>query len=203
MLSIIKRVFGNTFTYLKSLVVPTGRFYAPTITWLLVLSNIVIFICGYSWDFSLSRSPQPYWTLIGSMFSHANIGHLLGNMLFLSLIGPACEKNLGHLRFLLFYVVCGIAACLGYCFYHQNNYLLGASGAIAGCMAIFPFVQRFVKSVFIMGLLFGTYFWRNFEGVVGDFEGTNFSSIAYLAHVAGGVMGLILFCFFKSKQSRE
>src|SRR3989475_12264935 len=90
----------------------------------------------------LQPTPIPvYLTLITSMFMHGGIAHIFGTMLYLWIFGDNVENTLGHLRYLIFYLVCGVLAGLSHVFstvaFGGNPYLpsLGASGAISGVLA--------------------------------------------------------------------
>src|SRR5262249_22627479 len=94
----------------------------------------------------IDLKPTPisvYVTLLTSMFMHGGIGHILGNMLFLWIFGDNLEDVLGHVRYAIFYLVCGILASLSHVyvtyFAHQNMLIpsLGASGAISGVMGAY------------------------------------------------------------------
>ena len=81
--------------------------------------------------------PYPLWTtLITSMFLHGGWGHLGGNMLFLWIFGDNLEHRIGHLRFSLFYLACGIAAGLAHIVFNSDSSIptVGASGAISGVL---------------------------------------------------------------------
>src|SRR5215468_2589154 len=88
-------------------------------------------------EFHLHLEPTPisvYLTLLTSMFLHGGIAHILGNMWFLWIFGDNVEDTLGHIRYLLFYLVCGVLASLAHVasvlVFHNNPYIpsLGASG---------------------------------------------------------------------------
>ena len=80
--------------------------------------------------------PEPI-TLVTSLFLHGSFLHLAGNMLFLWVFGDNVEDGMGHARFLVFFLLCGIAACLAHCLMNPASTapLIGASGAIAGVVA--------------------------------------------------------------------
>src|SRR4030095_9036651 len=122
----------------------------------------------------LRRTPfSVYITLITSMFMHGGIAHILGNMLFLFIFGDNLEGRLGHLRYFLFYMICGIIASLSHVastyMFGLNPYIpsLGASGAISGVLGgyivlfprnrvtvlMFNFVQQ-VPAFLAIGLWF-------------------------------------------------
>src|SRR2546425_9738631 len=93
----------------------------------------------------LQPTPIPVWlTLITSMFMHGGLAHIFGNMLFLWIFGDNIEDRLGHARYLVFYLVCGVLASLAHVFTTVALYgagseaalipSLGASGAISGVL---------------------------------------------------------------------
>ena len=151
-----------------------------------------------------------YITLITSMFMHGSIGHILGNMLFLWIFGDNVEDRLGHLQYLLFYIIAGILASLAHvatCVLLQSDLLtpsLGASGAISGVMGayllFFPnnsvtvLIFRFVATVPAMvavGLWFAMQLFSSFMEL-GAGEG---GGVAYGAHIGGFIAGLPLAYF--------
>ena len=165
----------------------------------------------------LQRTPIPvYLTLITSMFMHGGIAHIFGNMLFLWIFGDNIENRLGHLRYLLFYLTCGVLAGLAHVFAtaatagSENSLLvpsLGASGAISGVLGayllLFPtnrvivILSWFVTPVpafiaigmwFVFQLISGL-------GVLGS--GTQAGGVAYGAHIGGFIAGLLLVKVFE------
>ena len=97
--------------------------------------------------------PEPI-TLVTSLFLHGSFLHLAGNMLFLWVFGDNVEDGMGHARFLVFFLLCGIAACLAHCLMNPLSEapLIGASGAIAGVVAAYLFLYPRVK---VWALYFG------------------------------------------------
>jgi len=146
--------------------------------------------------------------LISSQFIHAGWLHILGNMLFLWVFGDNVEDALGHVRYLLFYLACGVGAALAQVYLNQNAAipLVGASGAIAGVLGsylalyprasvsviipifIFPFFTR-VPAAVVMLLWFLTQLisLAPTANAVGGAGG-----VAYAAHVGGFILGLLL-----------
>jgi membrane associated rhomboid family serine protease len=145
------------------------------------------------------------------MFMHANIMHIFGNMLFLWIFGDNVEDAIGKVRYLIFYLVCGIIASLSHVFateaFGGNPYIpnLGASGAISGVLGgyivLFPrnqvrvFLLRVittVPAVVAIGL------WFLFQVVEGYLNsGANGGGgVAYAAHVGGFVAGVVLIKLF-------
>ncbi len=159
------------------------------------------------------HQPVPEWaTLISSQFLHGGLLHLVGNMLFLWIFGNNVEEKLGHAKYLLFYLSCGVLASLAQWFFAQDSNIpsLGASGAIAGVMG--AYILRFPKAEIIgvvpLGLFFPTFrvpayfflgFWflqQAFYGLVSLETRTNIGmeggGIAYWAHAGGFIFGAIL-----------
>jgi membrane associated rhomboid family serine protease len=162
-------------------------------------------------SFSGQVIPQglPEWsTLITSQFLHGGWLHLVGNMLYLWIFGNNIEDKLGHLKFLIFYILCGILAGLAQWFFAQNSSIpsLGASGAIAGVMG--AYILRFPQAkiltlisffaVRVPAILFlGIWFVQQaFYGIASLDMPTNIGmesgGIAYWAHAGGFVFGAIL-----------
>ena len=157
--------------------------------------------------------PVPEWlTLITSQFLHGGILHLAGNMLFLWIFGNNVEEKLGPLKYLFFYLTCGVLASLTQWYFAQSSAIpsLGASGAIAGVLG--AYILRFPKAeilgVIPLGLFFPTFrvpaywflgFWfieQSFYGLASLQTPTNIGmengGIAYWAHTGGFVFGVIL-----------
>lgn len=96
----------------------------------------------------------PGWaTLVTNIFIHAGVAHLLGNMLFLWVFGDNVEDAMGHVRFVLFFLICGAAGSLAHALANPNSEqpLVGASGAIAGVIAAYVVLHPRVR---IWGLAF-------------------------------------------------
>lgn len=157
-----------------------------------------------------------YLTLITSMFMHGGIAHIFGNMLFLWIFGDNIEDRLGHIRYLVFYLVCGVLAGLAHVFVtavtasDQASLLvpsLGASGAISGVLGgyllLFPtnrvivILSWFVTPVpaFVAIGLWFVFQLINGLGMLGS--GSKAGGVAYGAHVGGFVAGLVLIKLFE------
>jgi membrane associated rhomboid family serine protease len=168
----------------------------------------------------LQPTPIPvYLTLITSMFMHGGIAHIFGNMLFLFIFGDNIEDRLGHVRYLLFYLVCGILAGLAHVFAtaamaaaagDASTLLvpsLGASGAISGVLGgyilLFPTnrVTVLISWFFVPVPAFVAIgLWFVFQlisglGVLGS--GSQAGGVAYAAHIGGFVAGLVLIKVFE------
>ena len=167
----------------------------------------------------LEPTPIPvYLTLLTSMFMHGGIAHIFGNMLYLWIFGDNLENTMGHLRYLLFYLVCGILAGLSHVFstvvFGGNPYLpsLGASGAISGVLAgyivLFPsrrvrvIVFRTVQEVTAIWAI-GIWFAFQLISGIGVFGSkSQEGGVAYAAHIGGFIAGLILVKFFAAGKPR-
>lgn len=155
--------------------------------------------------------PEPL-TLITSQFLHGGFAHLFGNMLFLWIFGNNIEDQLGHVKYLIFYLACGILAALSQWFFSTQSGIpaLGASGAIAGVLGayILRFPRARVRTLLFLGpfitfpdipaiFFLGIWFLQqtlygvaslNVESTIGMENG----GVAYWAHIGGFVFGAIL-----------
>ncbi len=165
---------------------------------------------GQSFDMpGLERTPVPvFFTLFTSMFMHGGFAHLLGNMMFLGIFGDNLENVMGHLKYLVFYLLCGILSGLSHVFstaiLGQNLLIpsLGASGAISGVLGgyILLFPQRgvhvwlflFFVVTFPAFLVVGFWFVFQVLNGLGTLGGEEAGGVAYAAHIGGFIFGLIL-----------
>ena len=149
--------------------------------------------------------------VLTSMFMHGSWGHLLGNMVFLWVFGNNIEDSMGHLRFVAFYLICGISAALAHVFVSPASPVpaVGASGAISGIMGAYivlytsvrvhtwvpPFFFLDLRAVFLLGYWF---FIQLATGVVtwGPEAGQQ-GGVAVWAHVGGFVAGVVLIKLFE------
>ena len=208
----------------------SDRRFAPLINYVLIAINILVFVFlqgmggneKFTYAFStvpaeiltgkdiasghLEPTPVPvYFTLITSMFMHGGWAHLLGNMLFLWVFGDNIENRIGHLRYFIFYLVCGIIASLCHVFVSGSDGLipsLGASGAISGVLGgyLLLFPSRRVRVIMGRGITTVPAFvalglWIVFQvingmGMLGGDE--TGGGVAYAAHIGGFVAGLAL-----------
>jgi membrane associated rhomboid family serine protease len=150
-----------------------------------------------------------YTTLLTAMFLHGGFLHIASNMLFLWIYGDNVEDRLGHVRFLIFYLLCGLGASAAHLFFNWGSPIpsIGASGAIAGVLAgyIVMFPSASIRTLLFIGpfitmtrvpafILIGFWFVTQlFSGVasIGD-AAEQTSGIAFWAHVGGFVVGLPL-----------
>jgi membrane associated rhomboid family serine protease len=160
----------------------------------------------------LGRTDIPiYTTLLSSMFMHGSWAHLLGNMLYLWIFGDNLENDMGHGRYLAFYLLCGVIAGLSHVFsvyfFGQNLYIpsLGASGAVSGVLGGYILMHpgRKVHVWILLGVIsvpaiIAVGLWFVFQVIngMGALGGEEASGIAYAAHIGGFVAGLILVKMF-------
>ncbi len=157
--------------------------------------------------------PIPIWlTLLTSMFLHSGILHLLGNMLYLWIFGDNVEDAMGPVRFLVFYLLCGIVAAFAQIAIGSGSSIpmVGASGAIAGVLAayfmLFPqsrvltliplfFFVRLVAvpAVFLLG------FWFLLQVIAGAGSFGTSGGVAFFAHIGGFIAGLFLVFPFRQR----
>jgi membrane associated rhomboid family serine protease len=179
--------------------------------WAIVPAQFTTSISGNS-QALLSAQPPEILTFITSQFLHGGILHIVGNMLFLSIFGNNIEDQLGHVKFLVFYLTCGVLAGLTQWFFSQGSSIpsLGASGAIAGVMGayIIRFPNVSVKTILPVGIFplvfkVPAYFYLGiwfFQQALSGFAtlaprtsvGMEGGGIAYWAHAGGFVFGAIL-----------
>ena len=201
--------------------IPSAR--VPVVNYALIAVNVAVFL----YEASLGRRLEPFiyahglvprdfsfTDLLISMFLHGGLMHLLGNMLYLYIFGDNVEDRLGHARFLVFYLLCGVAAGAAQAMANPNSTLpmVGASGAIAGVLGayflffpsarvmtlvpIFLFVQVFeIPAVFF---LFGWFVWQLGFGFASI--GTRTGGVAFFAHVGGFLAGMFLGPVLRSRR---
>ena len=201
----------------------------PLATWVIILVNGLVFLFELSLPLAqleqlvaalgmvpvrLAADPTAYWTVLTSMFLHGSWMHFIGNMWMLYLFGDNVEDRMGPLRFLVFYLLCGVAAGLTHCAANPASSMptVGASGAIAGVLGayfiLFPtariitlvpllFFPLFVEvpAVFYLGLWFLSQLFSGTLSIVGSqfYEG-----VAWWAHVGGFFAGIALLPLFKT-----
>ena len=206
----------------------------PVVTWLLVALNMLVFVqqvttpdpeafirqwglvpANYPNLFSPQQAQiggqwQPVAAFLSSMFLHGGLWHLLGNMLSLFVFGPNVEDRFGHLRFLLVYVACGLAAGITQVAFsgHSLVPVVGASGAIAGVMGAFflmfprarvvsvvpivvvPVIVRVPAAVYLL-------FWIGMNVINAltelqmSFTDAKSAGVAWWAHIGGFVIGMV------------
>ncbi|HEX8410210.1 MAG TPA: rhomboid family intramembrane serine protease [Thermoanaerobaculia bacterium] len=213
----------------------------PFVTYTLIALNALAFF----WELSLGPNldqalvqlafiPARYWlpgnwvfdlfTILFSMFLHGGLLHIGSNMLYLWIFGDNIEDRLGHGRYLVFYLLCGLAATMAHAVFSAGSRVpaIGASGAIAGVLGaylllypharvltlipiVFFITVRELPAILILGLWFVL---QLFSGVgsLGVRDAQDLGGIAYFAHIGGFVAGMLfigLFGGFRKPRRRE
>jgi len=202
----------------------TSRRTVPLVTYALVALNVLFFFAELSggdafieqWAFVPSRfiaNPSgDSLTLFTSMFMHAGWVHLGGNMLYLWIFGDNVEDRFGHIKFTVFYLLCGLAATFAQLAFDVGSDVpnLGASGAIAGVLGayILLFPQGRVKvlqgarvvqvpALIVIGLWIVLQF---FSGIGSIASTAQTGGVAYMAHIGGFVAGFVLTFLFRGSR---
>lgn len=212
---------------------PLVRIHYPLVTWGLIAVNVIIFLAeagGLSERVIASFAIVPNelvkvgvlggaahgpndglaiperYTLLSYMFFHGDVLHLLGNMLFLWVFGDNVEDHLGHLRFLAFYIVCGIAGGLAHVAFAPGSDapLIGASAAVAGVITgyliLYPHVRVWVLVMRVIPIritaMFALGAWILTQLAMAALpylvRGLQVGPVAWWAHIGGIVAGAIL-----------
>jgi membrane associated rhomboid family serine protease len=199
----------------------------PIVTVLIIVVNALVFLLelnsGDAFMLQWSLIPahiaagRDLVTVLSSMFMHAGWLHILGNMLFFWVFGPEIEDVMGPVRFLIFYLLGGVAATAAQVLIAPASTIpnLGASGAIAAVMgaflATFPrdrirtilFLGFFVDVTFVPAiLLVGIWFATQLLNEVGAISQVDTGGVAYMAHIGGFAFGLITNRLFETARGR-
>jgi membrane associated rhomboid family serine protease len=191
----------------------------PGVTITLIALNVVVFLFqlllserameAFIFAFGVVPAQLSILSIFTSMFVHGGLAHLAGNMLFLWIFGDNVEDRLGHGRFIVFYLLCGVAAALAQVTLNPESLvpMVGASGAIAGVMGaylvLYPrsrVLMLFPFPVFLFELpaiaFLGVWFFAQFLNGVNQlpiFEQDAISGgVAFWAHVMGFIAGVFL-----------
>jgi membrane associated rhomboid family serine protease len=205
---------------------PTRSFPIVTIT--LIATNVAVYL------YQLTLSPQELYyfiagygmipaellgfaprvhtalpgalTLVTSQFVHGSLFHLVGNMLYLWIFGNNIEDVLGKIRFILFYLFCGVIAAIAHLALNPYSTLpmVGASGAIAGVLGAYLITFPGTRILTLVILIFfvttvrvpafyvlGLWFVMQLFYVLGDSGGQS-THVAYMAHIGGFLVGILL-----------
>jgi membrane associated rhomboid family serine protease len=204
----------------------SARRTVPLVTYGLIALNVLFFIVELTggdafiakWAFVPSRflaNPVgDFLTLFTAMFMHAGWLHLGGNMLYLWIFGDNVEDRFGHVKFIIFYLICGLAATFAQLAFSIGSDVpnLGASGAIAGVLGayilLFPkssvrvlqgsrVIQ--VSALIVIGIWIVLQF---FSGIGSIVSTAQTGGVAYMAHIGGFVAGFLLTFLFRGNRGR-
>jgi membrane associated rhomboid family serine protease len=203
------------------------RTTAPIVVYALIALNLVLFFAELNggdpfigrWAFVprrfLADPAGGFVTVFTSMFMHGGWMHLGGNMLYLWIFGDNVEDRFGHMKFLVFYLLCGIAATFAQMAFNSGSNVpnLGASGAIAGVLGgyilLFPGARVRVlmgRSVVPMPALvvIGLWIVLQFVSGIGSIVPTaDTGGVAYMAHIGGFAAGFVLTLVLRGNRGTE
>jgi membrane associated rhomboid family serine protease len=212
----------------------------PVVTYAIIVANVYVFFLEFSapntdafinafaaipYDIThgirlaAPSPPVPAETLFTSMFLHASIWHIFFNMLFFAVFGPEVEYLCGHVRYLFFYVVCGLLGGAAQVAIGPDSHVpaIGASGAIAGVLGAyivnfptssirtivpigcFPLFLR-LPAILVIGLWAITQFMSGFGSLSDRAAATQNGGTAYFAHIGGFLAGVILIGLFRVRR---
>ena len=202
------------------------RVLFPFVTFSIILLNVIVFL-GQFWisgnDLDNGRSlvyiygfvPAEFnpLTIFTSMFMHGGFAHVIGNMWFLYIFGDNVESILGHIKFFMFYLACGIGAALAQFFIEPTSQvpMIGASGAVAGVLGAymirFPKARVHVLTVIIIfittfvvpaQIVLGLWFLMQLSGGLGSLGVDTTGGVAWFAHIGGFIIGVTSLKYFQN-----
>jgi membrane associated rhomboid family serine protease len=199
----------------------------PLVTYGLIALNVLVFFLELTggdafitqWAFVPSRfladPAGQFLTLFSSMFMHAGWVHLGGNMLYLWIFGDNVEDRFGHIIYLIFYLVCGLAATFAQLAFNMGSSIpnLGASGAIAGVLGayivMFPGKQikvllgNQVAQVSALIVIGGWIILQFFSGLGSIANTADTGGVAFMAHIGGFIAGVVLAFLLRGNVARQ
>ena len=201
------------------------RILVPYVTYVIISINVLIFVFQLNMGMVSSAAEREFIyrfgfipanfsiiTVFTSMFLHGGISHIMGNMWFLWVFGDNVEGVLGHVKFAVFYIICGLAATMSQLFVDPSSTIpmVGASGAIAGVLGmymirfpharvhVFAFIIIFfttfrIPAMFVLGFLF----FNQLTNGLGSLGFDTTGGVAWFAHIGGFISGVMLNQAFK------
>jgi len=202
------------------------RVLFPFVTFGIITLNVLIFL-GQFWisgnDPGIGKSlvymfgfvPAEFnpLTIFSSMFMHGGFAHIIGNMWFLYIFGDNVESILGHVKYFMFYLACGIGAALAQFFVEPASQvpMIGASGAVAGVLGAymirFPKARVHVLAVIIIfittfvvpaQIVLGLWFLMQLSGGLGSLGVDTTGGVAWFAHIGGFIIGVTSLKYFQN-----
>jgi membrane associated rhomboid family serine protease len=197
----------------------SARRTVPVVTYAFIVINVLVFLMELSagdafverWSVVprrlLANPVGDFITVFTAMFMHGSWMHLLSNMLYLWIFGDNVEDRLGKVKYVIFYLLCGIVATFAQVLVNTNSNIpnLGASGAIAGVLGAYllMFPRGSVRvlmgrgiipmpAIIVIGLWAVLQIFSSFGAIATTEQTADTGGIAYMAHVGGFVAGLIL-----------
>jgi len=211
----------------------------PVVTVTLIIVNVLAFLyelalggalSGFMYSFAVipaksfslireGAAVSGLWPFFTAMFLHGGWWHLIGNMLYLWIFGDNVEDTMGHLGFLVFYVLCGLGSNLAHALSDPASTIpsLGASGAIAGVLGAYIILFPRSKVVTLVPIVFFIHFieipaflflgiWfllQIMSGLASLGVQTASGGIAWWAHIGGFAIGAVLLPFFRKRRARK
>ena len=201
------------------------RILVPYVTYAIISINVLIFVFQLNMGMISSSAEREFIyrfgfipanfsiiTVFTSMFLHGGISHIMGNMWFLWVFGDNVEGVLGHVKFAVFYIICGLAATMSQLFVDPSSTIpmVGASGAIAGVLGmymirfpharvhVFAFIIIFFTTFRIPAMfVLGFWFFNQLTNGLGSLGFDTTGGVAWFAHIGGFISGVMLNQAFK------
>ena len=201
------------------------RILVPYVTYAIISINVLIFVFQLNMGMVSSAAEREFIyrfgfipanfsiiTVFTSMFLHGGISHIMGNMWFLWVFGDNVEGVLDHVKFAVFYIICGLAATMSQLFVDPSSTIpmVGASGAIAGVLGmymirfpharvhVFAFIIIFFTTFRIPAMfVLGFWFFNQLTNGLGSLGFDTTGGVAWFAHIGGFISGVMLNQAFK------
>ena len=201
------------------------RILIPYVTYGIIAINILVFVIQFNlvisnqmaeenfiYSFGFIPANFSFITIFTSMFLHGGFSHIMGNMWFLWVFGDNVEGVLGHAKYALFYILCGVAATISQLLINPASTIpmVGASGAIAGVLGmymirfpkanvhVFAFIIIFFTTFRIPALfVLGFWFFNQLTNGLGSLGFNTTGGVAWFAHIGGFIAGIMLNQAFK------
>ncbi|MEL1229386.1 MAG: rhomboid family intramembrane serine protease [Candidatus Neomarinimicrobiota bacterium] len=201
------------------------RILVPYVTYVIISINVLIFVFQLNMGMVSSSAEREFIyrfgfipanfsiiTVFTSMFLHGGVSHIMGNMWFLWVFGDNVEGVLGHVKFAVFYIICGLAATMSQLFVDPSSTIpmVGASGAIAGVLGmymirfpharvhVFAFIIIFFTTFRIPAMfVLGFWFFNQLTNGLGSLGFDTTGGVAWFAHIGGFISGVMLNQAFK------
>lgn len=200
MLSIIISLFGATYIFLKKLVAPNSPFF---VSGLILITNILVFFLNLNQVLSVESLVNNPTSVITYAFSHATLGHLIGNMIVLLLILPYTETMLGSFTLAWVYLLGSVLLGFGWVVLHPDSSVLGASGMVYFLFAMYPFLMTNNIIRLASGIIFAIVVYQSFIYTEITACGNFIGNTAHSMHLSGAILGLITYCFLHRKTNKN
>jgi membrane associated rhomboid family serine protease len=213
-------------------------YHTPVVTWALIALNVTVFMFMVAmppqmgqnfvyvyglvakrytypdWATQMGFPHDAYFSFVSSMFLHSGWLHIVMNMWFMYIFGDNIEDRMGKVRFIAFYLLCGLIAAVGQVYFNPDTTIpvVGASGAIAGIMGAYFMLYPYARIVLWVPLLFLPIFFelpaiaflglwvimQAHKATTSAAEGV--ADVAWWGHLGGFIAGVFLYRFFLPKE---